>query len=195
MTGMPLLLGSVACLVGGLLSDLFIRTTGNRRWGRRLFGVVGKGMCGVCFLSCIYVDSKWGIVWAVSMAAFFNDLTMGAAWASCLDIGGKYSGIVAGCMNSVGNLGGALAGIITGKIVTMVTLYNSGLVRGDPGFLEASHAGWTCNFLVFSASISWPVSLALLRFDQTGRPGELVPRHSASKGFEFLACALRARKH
>ena len=100
------------------------------------------------------------------MAAFFNDLTMGAAWASCLDIGGKYSGIVAGCMNSVGNLGGALAGIITGKIVTMVTLYNSGLVRGDPGFLEASHAGWTCNFLVFSG-VYFLASFLWLFFDST----------------------------
>ena len=42
----------------------------------------------------------------VSLASFWNDITMGAAWASCIDIGRRYSGIVAGCMNTIGNLGG-----------------------------------------------------------------------------------------
>ena len=47
MAGSPLLWG-VACLLGGLMTDLFIRRTGNRKWGRRLFGVVGHGtLCGV----------------------------------------------------------------------------------------------------------------------------------------------------
>jgi len=33
LTGAPLLLGSLACLLGGLLTDGFIRRTGNRKWG------------------------------------------------------------------------------------------------------------------------------------------------------------------
>ena len=47
--------------------------------------------------------------------------TMGSAWASCLDIGRKYSGIVAGCMNTIGNLGGAVAGFATGLILDLHT--------------------------------------------------------------------------
>src|SRR5437870_12547308 len=66
--------------------------------------------------------SVWLFVGLVALAAFCNDLTMGAAWASCLDIGRKYSGIVAGCMNTVGNLGGAVAGWLTGKILEAYTL-------------------------------------------------------------------------
>jgi MFS family permease len=170
MTGMPLLLGSVACLLGGIMSDLFIRTTGNRKWGRRLFGIVGKGLCSVCFFCCIFVDSAWGIVWAVSLAAFFNDLTMGAAWASCLDIGGKFSGIVAGCMNSVGNLGGALAGLVTGWIIT---LYTDGLTKFDPithelnpAYKTASIPGWTCNFMVFGC-VYFVAMLLWFWFDST----------------------------
>ena len=54
---------------------------------------------------------------AISLAAFWNDLTMGAAWATCQDIGKRYAAIVAGCMNTIGNLGGAAAGWITGAIV------------------------------------------------------------------------------
>ena len=36
--GGPLWMGAVGCLVGGLLTDWFIRRTGNRRLGRKLFG-------------------------------------------------------------------------------------------------------------------------------------------------------------
>ena len=51
MTGMPLLFGSMACLVGGLLTDAFIRRTGDRKWGRRLFGMIGYGGAGTCYLA------------------------------------------------------------------------------------------------------------------------------------------------
>src|SRR5262245_41773865 len=117
LTGLPLLLGSVACLFGGLLSDAFIRRTGDRKWGRRLFGVVGHSLCALCYFLSIFANNPWLFALAVAMAAFCNDITMGAAWASCLDIGGRYSGIVAGCMNTIGNLGGFAAGFLTGAIL------------------------------------------------------------------------------
>jgi sugar phosphate permease len=74
---------------------------------------------------------------------------MGAAWASCIDIGRHYSGIVSGCMNTVGNLGGAAAGITTGWILDY----------------SAPH-GWTINFLVFGG-VYVLAMLLWLRFDAT----------------------------
>jgi len=136
LTGAPLLLGSVACLVGGLLTDAFIRRTGNRKWGRRLFGVVGKSICGLCYFSSMFAPNVYLFVLAIALAAFWNDLTMGAQWASCLDIGRKYSGIVAGCMNTVGNLGGAAAGYATGYVLHVF--------EKDPTF------AWRINFSVFA---------------------------------------------
>ncbi len=153
MNGMPLLLGSLACLVGGVLSDLFIRGTGNRTWGRRLFGVVGMGSGSLCFFAAMLInggwwhaDSAWAIVWAVSLASFCNDLTMGAAWASCLDIGGKYAGIVSGCMNSLGNLGGAVAMLVTAWVIGMFT---AGLAADTSAYWQAARPGWSVNFLIF----------------------------------------------
>ncbi|HMF14885.1 MAG TPA: MFS transporter [Gemmataceae bacterium] len=121
MVGAPLLLGSCACFVGGILTDLFIQRTGNRKWGRRLFGVVGHGTCAACYLLSVYARNPWLFVLGIALAAFCNDMTMGSAWASCLDIGKRYSGIVSGCMNTVGNLGGAIAGVMTGRIVDWFT--------------------------------------------------------------------------
>lgn len=94
MAGSPLLFGAAACLIGGWLSDIFIRRTGNRKWGRRLFGVIGHGLCAVCYFLAIFTRNPWLFVACIAGAAFWNDMTMGAAWASCLDIGKKFSGIV-----------------------------------------------------------------------------------------------------
>ena len=150
MAGMPLLVGSVSCLIGGLATDAFIKQTGNRKWGRRLFGVIGHGSCAACYFVAVYfMKSPWTFVLLIAFAAFWNDLTMGSSWASCLDIGRRYSGIVAGCMNTVGNLGGALAGVLTGKILDWHT---AGLAPKTATFEAARSQGWTVNILLFGTA-------------------------------------------
>jgi nitrate/nitrite transporter NarK len=150
LTGAPLLLGSLACLVGGLLTDWFIRRTGNRKWGRRLFGVIGHGVCALCWFLTLTAGTPYLFVMFVALAAFWNDLTMGSAWASCLDIGRKYSGIVSGCMNTIGNLGGAVAGFSTGQVLDHI----------------GTDLGWRINFLSYGAVYVVAVFL-WLRFDAT----------------------------
>jgi MFS transporter, ACS family, glucarate transporter len=113
--GGPLWMGAIGCLTGGILSDRFIRRTGNRRWGRSLFGMVGHSLAALSFLTVYLFESRenrpgpFAFFVAISLAGFFTDLTMGSAWAACQDIGKRYSAIVAGFMNMIGNLGGFLA--------------------------------------------------------------------------------------
>src|SRR5207244_3293229 len=76
LTGAPLLFGSIACLVGGLLTDAFVRRTGNRKWGRRLFGVLGKGLCGVCYFASLFANNVYVFVFLITLATFWNDMTM-----------------------------------------------------------------------------------------------------------------------
>jgi MFS family permease len=170
LIGAPLLLGSLACLFGGLLTDWFIRRTGDRKWGRRLFGVVGHGTCALFYVLALLVHifhlSPWLFVGSIALAAFWNDLTMGAAWASCIDIGKRYSGIVSGCMNTVGNMGGAVAGALGGLVLTWLKPF--------PGL------GWSVNLASFAFVYVAAVGLWLM-FDAT-RPlvddGD-VPPHPA----------------
>lgn len=115
--GGPLWLGALACLAGGYLSDRFIRRTSNLKWARRFFGVSGHGLCAICYFSCLLPHSAFTFFLAISLAAFFNDMTMGPAWATCQDIGKRYAAIVAGAMNTIGNLGGAVAGWATGTLL------------------------------------------------------------------------------
>ncbi len=153
MAGSPLLLGSLACLGGGLLTDWFIRKTGDRKWGRRLFGVFGHSVCGLCYFGAMFATSPEWFVLAIALAAFFNDLTMGATWASALDIGKQYSGIVSGCMNTIGNLGGAVAGVLTGTILQQFSE-------------ETKNTGWQINFITYGSVYIVAVLMWLL-FDPT----------------------------
>ncbi len=119
--GGPLWAGAVGCLAGGFLTDWFIRRTGNRRLGRRLFGAIGHALTAIAFLTCFAICSAGrglSSIYLIIMAAgFCTDLTMGSAWALCQDIGKRYSAIVAGFMNMMGNLGGTLANLISGYVL------------------------------------------------------------------------------
>jgi nitrate/nitrite transporter NarK len=152
LAGAPLLVGSLACLLGGLATDFFIKRTGNRKWGRRLFGAVGHGMCALCYFLALAAGSHspWLFVLFLALAAFCNDLTMGSAWASCIDIGGKYAGIVSGCMNTVGNLGGALAGVSAGWVIEQY----------------GGEVGWSVNLISYGLAYVLAVFL-WLGFDAT----------------------------
>jgi nitrate/nitrite transporter NarK len=170
--GGPLWMGAISCLVGGYLSDRFIRITGNRKWGRRLFGVLGYSLCGLCFLGCLVARTQFTFFLAISLAAFWNDLTMGASWATCQDIGRRYAAIVAGCMNTVGNLGGAVAGWLTGEFLNL-TLEAHAARLGVPveqldraAKFAGMRPGYDIGFVTFAAVCGIAV-LLWLRIDAT----------------------------
>ena len=123
LSGAPLVIGMFGCLVGGLLSDRYIRRTGDRKWGRRLFGIIGYGGAGLCYLIAagIKLDDPNNLLLYAGMLilmGFMNDLIMAPAWAVCQDIGQEYAATVSGTMNMVGNLVGAVSGIlVTGLIL------------------------------------------------------------------------------
>ncbi|MFL5245812.1 MAG: MFS transporter [Gemmataceae bacterium] len=170
--GGPLWMGAVACLLGGFLTDWLIHRTGDRKWGRRWFGLIGHGLCAVCYLACAEARSALTFFLAISFAAFFNDLTMGAAWATCQDIGRRYSATVAGCMNTIGNAGGAVGTYMVGFLLaravaayehshnlSIAALNDSDLAK--QALLKEAHlAGYHLNLLTFAgvyflAAILW----------------------------------------
>jgi sugar phosphate permease len=121
VTGLPLACGIVACLAGGLVSDAIIRTTGNRKWGRRLNGSIGLFVAAVSLLATNYVNEVWALASLLCLTFFCNDLAMGPAWASCADVGERHAGSLAGLMNMCGNLAGAVGSILAGS------LFNAGM--------------------------------------------------------------------
>lgn len=126
ISGAPLLVGMLGCLLGGVLTDRYIRRTNDRKWGRRIFAMVGYGLAGVCYLTATrFTGDFWVFATCLMLVGFFNDFIMGPSWAAAQDIGRRYSAIVSGTMNMVGNLGATLGNLVTGLILKHYTVEGS----------------------------------------------------------------------
>jgi ACS family glucarate transporter-like MFS transporter len=104
--GMPLLLGGIGCILGGLFTDRMVHVLG-RRWGRTLQGLLAYAAGGCFFLTALELTETNSLLafGFVCLASMLKDGAMAASWATTLDIGHRFSGTVAGLMNSIGNLG------------------------------------------------------------------------------------------
>ena len=139
------------CMTGGLLTDRYLRRTGDRKWARRTFGMAGYGLAGVAYLLAALALGEglpfWAFAGCAMAVGFFNDLIMSPSWATAQDIGRRYAAIVSGAMNMIGNLGAALGILVTGQILKAYA--------GEGGVIQTS--GYvTCFFLyaiVYAAGV------------------------------------------
>jgi ACS family glucarate transporter-like MFS transporter len=130
-TGLPLLLGGLACLVGGFLSDFVIRKTGNKRWGRSLVPIIAWSLAGCCAFAVPQFNSAMAAMTLLVIGFIFQDLGVPSMWSLPVDIGGRFAGTLGGWMNTAGALGGILSPLIAaGMSITY---------------------GWNSTFLVFGA--------------------------------------------
>jgi MFS transporter, ACS family, glucarate transporter len=53
----------------------------------------------------------------IALAAASSNFLLGAAWGTCVDIGGSQSGVVSAAMNTAGQAGGILSPIVLGYVV------------------------------------------------------------------------------
>jgi MFS family permease len=144
LSGLPLLVGAIGCLAGGRISDLLIRRTGSKRWGRSLPGVIGFGLAGVLVLFVPLASTAHWVFVFICLATLLQDVAIPCIWSVTSDVGGRYAGTVAGFMNTVGAVGGGLGLIATGEI--------------------AGTHGWDWAFVMFAASY-FLGSLLWLRID------------------------------
>jgi MFS family permease len=105
MTALPPFLGGISCIAGGLLSDYLVRRTGQKRFFRMLFPVTGYLLAAFSMICVRFVKTPEQATLLLCIAAVASDLGQGANWATIVDIGGRYAGIAAGLINTVGNLG------------------------------------------------------------------------------------------
>jgi MFS transporter, ACS family, glucarate transporter len=115
---LPLLGGTAGDLMGGWISDILVRRSGDLAKGRRAVAVAGFVIAALAIPPACYVDSAEMSVFLSAVAMFGLELTVGCSWAVTLDIGGEFAGSVAALMNTFGNTGGAIASAATAYIVS-----------------------------------------------------------------------------
>jgi MFS transporter, ACS family, glucarate transporter len=146
-SGGPLFFGGIACLLGGFLTDRQVRLWG-RRWGRTLQGVIAYGLGGICMLVGVaFTPNHAGLAYSfVCLSSFVKDFGMASSWSTTIDIGHRYSGTVAGFMNSVGNLG---------QVVSIPIVAWLAVLAGTPG---QPRWGISLDYnaaMFFIAALSW----------------------------------------
>jgi sugar phosphate permease len=117
----PLLAGMAGDVVGGSLSDLIFKRTGNAKLGRRVVAAPGFLLAGVFVIPAALTPNTFTSILCLAASFFFLEWVIGPAWAVPMDVGGQFSGTVTGVMNMVGALGGALTAVVYGS------LFNRGL--------------------------------------------------------------------
>lgn len=109
--------GGVGALVSGFFAEHLAKLVGGTRRARRLISATGLVGAGTFFaLSITFHDPRMMIA-AMSASFFCHDLVMPPSWATCMDVGGKFSGSVAGVMNLFGNLAGVVSSTLGGYLL------------------------------------------------------------------------------
>jgi MFS family permease len=114
---LPLFAGAAGNLLGGWLSDLLLKRTGNLVVARRALGVIGFLTAGSAIVPAALTADPWTSVSFSCLAVFGLELTIGATWALPLDIGAEYAGSVSSVMNTFGNMGGAISPVLCAYLV------------------------------------------------------------------------------
>ncbi len=118
ITGLPLLLGGVGCLVSGALGPRLARATGSVKLARRVMAITGFVGASAAIVLFIQVQDPVRAMFVLGMAGFFNDFVMPSAWAGTMDVGGRYAGTVSGAMNMVGGIAGANSSLLVGYLLS-----------------------------------------------------------------------------
>jgi ACS family glucarate transporter-like MFS transporter len=153
--GAPLWFGAVGCVAGGIIVNTLSRRLGDRRRARQVVGFGAMLTCATAWY-CVYQATNVHLFClSISIAAFSVDLTLGAAWATCQDLGRQHAAVTAACMNTVGTVGAALAAWLTGAIVERYVkrqglLSESGILSAIDKHVAAM-AGYQAVFSTYAA--------------------------------------------
>lgn len=156
--GAPLWFGALGCLLGGTVITWVSRRVNSRATGRRLVCATSLAACALCWVGAIFAGNVHLFAACIASAAFCIDLTLGAAWATCQDIGQKYAAVTAATMNMIGTFGAAIATWSTGTIVERAILRVSEAAGvapeslADPERYAASMGGYQLVFVTYAAA-------------------------------------------
>ena len=139
----PWMVSAVAFWIGGWATDWLARRTGNLKLARCGIGVFGYSTGAVTLFAVARVENNLTAAMLLALALGLQTTTISAAWSVCLDVGRKYAGIVTGCMNTVGNIGGAIGPLVVGYAVK-------------------SWGSWTAPFYIMAAVFVFGAAMWLL---------------------------------
>jgi ACS family glucarate transporter-like MFS transporter len=108
----PFLAIALFCPLGGWLTDKMTRRYGPGI-GRKGIGATGMFMTSLFIYFGAVAQNPYSAIFLLSIGAGLLYGTVGAFWATTIDISKKHSGVLSGLMNMGANLGGTLSPTLT----------------------------------------------------------------------------------
>jgi nitrate/nitrite transporter NarK len=127
LSALPFVFGAMANLTGGYARDAAVRRWGPK-WGARVVGIAGLVTASVStFAAFASANNYVALAW---LALCYAGITFQqpTVFATCAEIGKRYTGAVAGCMNTAGAVGGLLSSLIFGYLVQRTGSYDAVLL-------------------------------------------------------------------
>lgn len=106
--GLPLIMSMLGDLLGGVTTDALASRFG-LRIGRAGVGVVAYVVAGSAMLLATVAGHPQLAAGLIALALAASMFTLGAAWGTCLDIGGNHAGVVSAAMNTSGQISSVLS--------------------------------------------------------------------------------------
>ena len=142
LAGLPLILSAIADVLGGMTTDSMVTRFGLRT-GRVVIGVSSLGAAGLFMIGGTFVNDPMLAAVLIAFAAAASNFLLGAAWGTCVDIGGSQSGVISAAMNSSGAVGGILSPIVLAYVVQHFSNWSAPLyVTGGLYLLGAACWFW-----------------------------------------------------
>jgi cyanate permease len=119
--GMPLLLSIVSDIFGGVATDWGVARFG-LRWGRVGVGAAAYLVAGLGMILAGVVTAPILAASLIAVATAASMFTLGAAWGTCIDVGGDHSGVVSAAMNTSGQIGSLISPVL---VIYLVDWYGN----------------------------------------------------------------------
>ena len=119
ISSIPLFAGMAGDVVGGALTDVLFRRTGNAKLARRVVAAPAMLASGLFLIPAATTRDTWTCVLCLAASFFFLEWVIGPAWAVPMDVGGEFSGTVTGVMNMAGALGASLTPLVFGYFIQL----------------------------------------------------------------------------
>lgn len=132
----PWVFGAIGMALGGLLSDLIFRWTGNPVLARKIVIVGGLLVASACVAIAGQAASVELAVTLMAITVFSMNVTLSAYWGIILDtVAPAHTGSVGGFMHFIANTAGIIAPALTGFLVQWTNNFTSAfLLSGGVAF-------------------------------------------------------------
>jgi MFS transporter, ACS family, D-galactonate transporter len=138
---LPGITGVIGGFLGGIVSDKFLKKTGNISRARKIPIFISFVFGSFCFIAVGFMQSVQAAVLMLSLTSFSLRLAWGSIWSLPVEVAPSpnYVGSITGIMNTAGNLGtGCIMPILIGVIVATTGSFISAFVFiGIVGIISA----------------------------------------------------------